>query len=52
VMDNYRTAHEISMRNDQGDANTEDLRNAMLNYRSIFETLVSESDPATEEVRS
>jgi hypothetical protein len=40
VADNYRTAHEIAQRQTNGDATTEDLREAMVLYRSLFERLV------------
>ncbi|GAA0571746.1 hypothetical protein [Rhizomicrobium electricum] len=42
VVQNYRTAHEIAVRHSQGQANTEDLRRAMVHYRSLFEELASE----------
>ncbi len=41
VLENYRTAHEIAVRQTQGRANTEDLRQAMVHYRTLFEELVS-----------
>ncbi len=41
VLQNYRTAHEIAVRQGQGKANTEDLRQAMIHYRTLFEELVS-----------
>jgi hypothetical protein len=41
VLQNYRTAHEIAVRQTQGKANTEDLRQAMIHYRTLFEELVS-----------
>jgi hypothetical protein len=40
VVDNYRKAHQISLANDRGDAGTEDLRQAMVHYRSLFEELL------------
>ncbi len=40
VVDNYRAAHQIALRHRQGQANTEDLRNAMIYYRSLFEELL------------
>lgn len=40
VVNHYRTAHEIASRHEQGQANTEDLRNAMVSYRSLFEELL------------
>jgi hypothetical protein len=42
VLENYRTAHEIALRQTRGQANTEDLRQAMVHYRSLFEELVNE----------
>jgi hypothetical protein len=40
VVANYRSAHEIALRLGKGEANTEDLRTAMIHYRSLFEELV------------
>jgi hypothetical protein len=42
VLENYRTAHEIALRQAKGQASTEDLRQAMIHYRTLFEELVSE----------
>jgi hypothetical protein len=41
VLQNYRTAHEIAVRQAQGKTNTEELRQAMIHYRTLFEELVS-----------
>jgi hypothetical protein len=43
---NYRAAHEIAVRHAQGEAGTEDLRQAMIHYRTLFDELVHEQDPA------
>ena len=43
VVENYRQAHEISLRSARGEATTEDLRQAMQNYRSLFEELLSDA---------
>jgi FtsZ-interacting cell division protein ZipA len=43
VVENYRTAHEIALRDGKGLANTEDLRKAMISYRALFEDLLDES---------
>jgi hypothetical protein len=43
VVENYRRAHAISLRSTRGEATTEDLRQAMQNYRSLFEELLSDS---------
>jgi hypothetical protein len=40
VVENYRSAHEISLRARKEQATTEDLRTAMIHYRSLFEELV------------
>ncbi len=40
VVQDYRTAHDISVRNRSGEADTEDLRQAMVHYRSLFSELV------------
>jgi hypothetical protein len=45
LVSNYRAARAISLKNEQNQANTEDLRQAMLNYRSLFEGLVGK-EPA------
>jgi hypothetical protein len=39
VVSNYRAAHDIAQRNERGQANTEDLRQAMVHYRALFEEL-------------
>jgi len=44
VLENYRTAHAIALRQTQGQANTEDLRQAMVHYRTLFEELVNEPE--------
>jgi hypothetical protein len=40
VVENYRAAHEIALRVGKNGASTEDLRAAMIHYRSLFEELV------------
>jgi len=42
VVENYRAAHEIALRERSGDATTEDLRNAMLYYRELFRELLDD----------
>ena len=51
VVENYRTAHEIALRDGQGLGNTEDLRKAMISYRILFEDLLVETVETPEEVR-
>lgn len=43
VVDNYRAAHEIALRHHRGEATTEDLRKAMIYYRSLFDDLLQTS---------
>ncbi|HVC48496.1 MAG TPA: hypothetical protein VND90_14750 [Terracidiphilus sp.] len=40
VVENYRVAHEIALRDGKEQATTEDLRTAMIHYRALFEELV------------
>jgi len=40
VVSNYRAAHEIAVRHQQGQATTEDMRQAMIYYRSLFDDLL------------
>jgi hypothetical protein len=40
VVENYRSAHEIALRVGKDGVTTEDLRTAMIHYRSLFEELV------------
>jgi hypothetical protein len=40
VMENYRSAHEIALRVGRDEATTEELRTAIVHYRSLFEELV------------
>jgi hypothetical protein len=44
TLGHYRDAHEISLRNSEGDASTEDLRQALVHYRALFADLLGE-DP-------
>jgi hypothetical protein len=40
VVENYRSAHEIALRHNRGQASTEDLRKAMVHYRTLFQELL------------
>jgi hypothetical protein len=51
VVQNYRAGHEIALRHSQGKASTEDLRKAMVHYRSLFEELLENSLPERKEAR-
>ena len=46
VMENYRTAHAIALRQTRGQASTEELRQAMIHYRTLFEELVGQPEMA------
>ncbi len=46
LITNYRSAHEITLRHGRGEADTEDLRQAMIYDRDLFDELVGESAPA------
>jgi hypothetical protein len=47
VVEHYRAAHGISTRATQGDAGTEDLRQAMVHFRALFEELLGRDEPVT-----
>jgi hypothetical protein len=51
VVEHYRIAHAIAVRNDRGDADTEALREAMVHYRALFEDLLETAPADTREVR-
>jgi hypothetical protein len=40
VVDNYRAAHAIAQKHERGETNTEDLRQAMIHCKALFEDLV------------
>jgi hypothetical protein len=46
VLENYRAAHESALRQTRGQASTEDLRQAMIHFRTLFEELVREPEVA------
>jgi len=46
VLENYRSAHAIAVRQTRGQASTEELRQAMIHYRTLFEELVAEPELA------
>ena len=46
VMENYRAGHGIAVRQTLGQASTEQLRQAMIHYRTLFEELVGEPEIA------
>jgi hypothetical protein len=46
VVENYRAAHALARRSAEGNASTEDLRQAMVHYRTLFEDLIETREPA------
>jgi len=44
VVDNYRAAHQVALRHGESKVATEDLRRAMIHYRTLFEELVGEPE--------
>lgn len=48
VVQNYRTAHEIAQRHRAGHGTTEDLRQAMIHYRSLLDHLLDSGESEVE----
>jgi hypothetical protein len=46
---NYRAAHEFALKNNQQQASTEELGQALICYRSLFESLVGSETTLIEE---
>ena len=51
VVENYRAGHAIARRNVHGEAETEELRQAMKHYRALFDDLL-EAEPEEAEART
>jgi hypothetical protein len=45
IMENYRIAHAVAFRMSRLDATTEELRAAMIQYRTIFDELIQDQVP-------
>ena len=45
VVQHYRAGHDIALRHSRGEADTDELRQALIHYRSLFEELVTEKAP-------
>ncbi len=52
VVENYRAAHDIALRHSRGQSSTEDMRRAMVHYRSLFDELLENSHPIRKEARA
>jgi hypothetical protein len=48
VVENYRAAQSIAVRDERGEADTEELRKAVVHYRTLFDELLQTSAPAGE----
>jgi hypothetical protein len=46
VVDHYRAGHQIALRHAAGGASTEDMRQAMIHYRTLFEDLLGAPETA------
>ncbi|HZR98024.1 MAG TPA: hypothetical protein VFE37_04915 [Chloroflexota bacterium] len=51
VVQHYRVAHAIAQRAQRGEASTEELRQAMVHYRALFDDLLKSEQPEQTEVR-
>jgi hypothetical protein len=51
VVSNYRSARQIAQKNQRGEATTEDLRQAMVHYRSLFDELLGRQETVRTEAR-
>jgi len=49
VVDNYRAAHGVWAANERGEATTEDLRQSLVHYRSLFEELLGRGGGGADE---
>jgi len=45
VVENYRSARAIAQANERGEATTENLREAMVHYRALFQELLEDGAP-------
>jgi hypothetical protein len=46
VVANYRAGHQLYLASTRGEATTEDLRQAMMHYRALFDELLEAREPA------
>lgn len=51
LVENYRAAHSVTTAHKQGVSSTEDLRQAIVRYRTLFDQLISEVDAARDDRR-
>ena len=48
VVQHYRAGHDIALRHRRGETNTDDLRQALIHYRALFEELVTAREATPE----
>ena len=51
VVENYRAAHAIYLEQQNGGGGTEDLRQAFVHYRALFDELLETRETAGQEAR-
>jgi cytoskeletal protein RodZ len=51
VVEHYRAAHAVAVRVPRGEATTEDMREAMLHYRTLFDDVIDTRDSMPKEER-
>jgi hypothetical protein len=52
TLEHYRHAHDIFLRNERGEASTEQLRQALVHYRALFAELLGDQPVPAEEPQS
>lgn len=52
MVENYRAAHGIAQSHERGEASTEDLRQSLVHYRSLFEELLETSSGDRDKVEA
>jgi hypothetical protein len=50
VVQHYRAGHDIALRHSRGEADTDELRQALIHYRALFEELVTEKAPVPDHI--
>lgn len=52
VVEHYRAAQSIALRDQRGEANTEEMRRAVVHYRALFDDLLEVQQPAQQQDRN
>jgi hypothetical protein len=45
VVEHYRAAHDIALRDERGEVDTEGMRQAVIHYRALFAELLEVQQP-------